>query len=393
LRRVVLGSLVGLVVLLSAFLESSAIGDSSEILPLRVAAFYSSTCENCQKAKAALRDTQRRWGDRVKVEHYDVGEMKNFRLMFLYEDYYHSTAQAPPKVFVGERYLEGYPAISKNLVKLVGEELEKGAKTFQPSAEQLVGNAQQPGEVPSEIVDRFKTYRAGAVAVAGLLDGVNPCAFTTIVFLLSMLAYLGKTRRQLAVVGAGFTTAVFTTYLLLGFGLLGAVKAFSISHGISACLAYIVAGLTFLLAGWSLLDYVRYRRSGDAGTATLGLPKSVKLSIHKVIRQGLATRWLLAGALAVGFLVAVLESLCTGQVYLPTMMFVWRDPSLRSRALGYLLLYNVMFILPLVGIFGIAYFGVSSERLGGFLRRRLGLLKLCMAGLFAALGVLVLTTV
>jgi len=61
--------------------------------------------------------------------------------------------------------------------------------------------------------------------------------------------------------------------------------------------------------------------------------------------------------------------------------------------LGYLLLYNVMFILPLVGILCIAYFGVSSERLGGFLRKRLGLLKLTMAALFAGLGVLVLLTV
>ena len=79
---------------------------------------------------------------------------------------------------------------------------------------------------------------------------------------------------------------------------------------------------------------------------TLALPKSVKARIHRVIRAGLRTRNLLIGSITVGFLVSVLESLCTGQVYLPTILFVTRLPDLRTRAIGFLLLYNVMFILP-----------------------------------------------
>ena len=77
-----------------------------------------------------------------------------------------------------------------------------------------------------------------------------------------MLAYLGKTKRELAVVGVGFTAAVFVTYSLLGLGLLGAIKSFSVSHGISAALAFGVGILAFVLAGWSLVDFIRYRRSG-----------------------------------------------------------------------------------------------------------------------------------
>jgi len=106
-----------------------------------------------------------------------------------------------------------------------------------------------------------------------------------------------------------------------------------------------VGVLAFVLAAWSLVDFVRYRRTRDTKKVTLGLPKSVKARIHKVIRAGLRTRNLLIGSLTVGFLVSVLESLCTGQVYLPTIMFVTRSPDLRTRAIGFLLLYNVMFIL------------------------------------------------
>ncbi len=154
-----------------------------------------------------------------------------------------------------------------------------------------------------------------------------------------------------------------------------------------------MAVLAFALAGWSLVDFVRYVRSCDVKAVTLGLPKSIKPRIHNVIRVGLNTRSLLIGSIGIGFLVALLESLWTGQVYLPTIVFVVRAPGLRSDAVGYLLLYNLMFIAPLVGILIVSYQGVKSQRLADFLRRHLAASKLALAVLFAGLGVLVLATV
>ena len=213
-----------------------------------------------------------------------------------------------------------------------------------------------------------------------------------IIFLLSMLGYLGKTRRELAVVGIGFTSAIFLTYLFLGFGVLQAIKVFSVSHGISRGLTYLLVVLTFGLAIWSFVDFLRCSRSGDVKKATLGLPRNLKLRIHQVIREGLKTRGLLVGSLVIGCLVALLESLCTGQVYFPVLVMVARDPNLRSGVITYLLLYNLMFILPLILILVIAYFGVGSELMGRFLRKNLAVMKLALAVLFAGLGVLLLTT-
>ena len=73
--------------------------------------------------------------------------------------------------------------------------------------------------------------------------------------------------------------------------------------------------------------------------------------------------------MASGFVVSILEFTCTGQVYLPTILFVTNIPSMRVSATSYLVLYNVMFIVPLLIIFGIVYWGVTSEQLGFFLRR------------------------
>ncbi len=250
--------------------------------------------------------------------------------------------------------------------------------------------ASPPNTAEEKVLEQFNKFSIGAIAVAGLLDGVNPCAFTTIVFFISMLTYLGKSKRQILIVGIGFTFAIFVTYLLLGLGLFGAVKSFFVTQGITKFVTRIVAVLTFMLAGWSFLDLIKYIRTKNTQSMTLGLPKSVKAKIHNVIRVGMGTRGLLTGALGVGVLVALLESVCTGQIYLPVIIFVAKSSTVRLDAVGYLLLYNLMFIVPLIVIFIITYYGVSSQSLGNFLGRHIILAKLTMALVFVGLGLMLL---
>ena len=357
---------------------------------LRVVAFYAPGCPGCDELLEALAEGERRWGRRILVQRRHIGETRTFREFIQYESHYRSDENKVPKVFVGEQYLVGAAAAAGRLDGVIAEELARGSKTFAPPPEPAGEDSED------KIGPGFRNLSIGSVVVAGLVDGVNPCAFATIIFLLSMLKYLGRSRREVAVVGIGFTAAVFLTYLLLGFALLRAVKEFSVSYGIAKPLAGVAAGFAFVLAGWSLIDFVRYIRSGDAKVVTLALPKGVKSRIHKVIRVGLSAPGLIAlgvGSLAVGFLVALLESACTGQVYLLIVFVIANVSNLRAHAAGYLLVYNLMFIVPLVGILAIAYLGVRSERLGAFLTRHLAALKLALAVLFAGLGLLVLATV
>ena len=109
----------------------------------------------------------------------------------------------------------------------------------------------------------------------------------------------------------------------------------------------------------------------------------------------MTTRGLVMASLSAGLLASIqaAETWRTGRACLPTSVFVAQAPRLRAAAVGYLLLYNVMFIVPLVAILAAAYFGVRSETLGNLLRKRLALAKLGMAALFAALGVLVVVTI
>jgi hypothetical protein len=92
-------------------------------------------------------------------------------------------------------------------------------------------------------------------------------------------------------------------------------------------------------------------------------------------------------AFGTGAVVSLLELACTGQVYLPTLMFVAQTNSAGLEVTGYLALYNLAFILPLLAVFGVAYLGVSSRALEGLLRRNMAWVKLSLAALFLGLGV------
>lgn len=356
---------------------------------LQVVYFHSPTCLQCREAEHTVNAAERKFAGRVRVVRYSIAEEAGLEALLAYEAKYGSPkGTAPPKVYVGRKYLGGLDSIQQRLEQVIAEELTHLEE--QPTAHAA---ATEPPPLPRESIEqRFSSFTLSAILLAGLLDGVNPCAFTTIVFLLSILAHLHRTRRDLAVVSVMFTAGVFLTYLLLGAGIFWTIKAFAVSRGISQGLTYVMVGLAFVLAGWSLFDAVRIARTGRVPRASLGMPTSVKQRVHQVIRTGVKMRNLALGAFSVGILVSLLESVCTGQVYLPTIVLILRTSPRRWTAATYLVLYNLMFIVPLVVLTAISYWGVGSQRLGDFFRRHLVLAKVLMALLFGMLGALLLRT-
>ena len=124
----------------------------------------------------------------------------------------------------------------------------------------------------------------------------------------------------------------------------------------------------------------------------LQLPGFLKKNIHRVIREKSRSHHYVIAAVVAGAIISLLEFTCTGQVYLPTILFVAKVPSLRGSAISYLVLYNLMFIIPLLVIFGAAYWGVSSEQFSFFLQKRASTIKLLTALLFFTLaGILLIT--
>jgi cytochrome c biogenesis protein CcdA len=150
-----------------------------------------------------------------------------------------------------------------------------------------------------------------------------------------------------------------------------------------------VYGLTALLCAvlaiLSLRDALR-ARGGQLDDMSLALPHRLRMRINATIRKGRNSRAFVFGAFGTGLVVSVLELACTGQVYLPTIIFVVSQPDLRARAVSLLVLYNLCFIFPLFIVFAAAYYGTGSKQLTQFLQRHAAAVKLGMAILFAGLA-------
>lgn len=227
------------------------------------------------------------------------------------------------------------------------------------------------------------------VLAGGLLDGINPCAFTTLVFLLSSLAVAGRGRREVLLIGALFTLAVFATYFAVGVGLLAGLRAAAAVPLVSRLLRWALVAVLAVFCLLSVRDAVLAAR-GRATEMALQLPGALKRRIHASIRTRVRSATLAASALALGFLVSVFEFACTGQVYLPTLAYLARLGD--ARAVPLLAAYNLAFVAPLLAVFAASWAGVGSRRLGALLQRHLVAVKVGLAVFFAALAALTLAT-
>ena len=227
------------------------------------------------------------------------------------------------------------------------------------------------------------------VLAGGLLDGINPCAFTTLVFLVASLTLAGRGRREVLLMGGLFTLAVFATYFAVGLGLFAALRAAASFPIVSRILRWALVAVLAVFAVLSARDAVLASR-GRASDMALQLPEFLKRRIHASIRTRVGSSALAAAALGLGFLVSVFEFACTGQVYLPTLAYLARFGD--ARAVPLLALYNLGFVAPLVAVFAASWAGVTSRGLGALLQRHLVAVKAALAVFFAALAVLTLAT-
>jgi len=236
----------------------------------------------------------------------------------------------------------------------------------------------------SEIIERFKQFGPAVVFIAGLVDGVNPCAFATIVFFLSFMTLIGRTRKEIAVTGITFVIVVFIVYLVIGLFLYRMVELrflIPVRH----IIYYTIAAFACILAIISISDAVMLAR-GKPEKTMLRLPKAVKRRMEKtIIRESKLRNYIVSAGIS-ALVVSFLEFSCTGQVYIPTIFFVSGLANLRLKAVWFLVLYNVAFISPLLLLFFLFIIGVSSQQLYSFMRRRAFLLKVATAFIFLALA-------
>lgn len=268
----------------------------------------------------------------------------------------------------------------------------QGDKEIKAGLEDLVMGNHAPAtrEPPAEPKSKLFSGLLLAIILAGLLDGVNPCAFTTLIFLISALTVAGRSKKDILFIGIFFSLAVYLTYFLVGAGfftLLRAAGSFSI---VTLVIRWILILVLILFGILSLVDFFHIKK-GRPESMILQLPGSVKKRIHGTIRTRMHSAALIGSSIVIGVLISLFELGCTGQIYFPTLTYmIQREAGMK----GWILLgiYNLAFIVPLLAVFFALFFGYGSKKLTVLFKNRMGVIKLLTALLFFCLAVLTIFT-
>lgn len=345
--------------------------------PIYAAYFFQTGCKECGRAETDLAYLNSKYPQLI-IEEFNINDeaaMAEWMAERIGKEKEFNT----PALFIGEHAWIDEVEFTPAAIEPVLEELrDTGSPAFWRNY--------NPDEGNTALIARFEKMGWLAVVLAGLVDGLNPCAFATIIFFVSYLSLSGKKGKQIIITGACFTLGVFIAYLLVG---LGFYKVLDMISGFTAVISKIVYILTavmcLVLAVLSIRDFIKVRE-GDLSDMALKLPEPLRKRINQTVREGRKSSSYFVGAFVTGLLVSLLELACTGQIYLPVIISMTSVASMRGQAILYLLLYNLMFIVPLIVVFILAYFGTSSKQFTEFLRKRAGAVKIGMAIVFIILA-------
>lgn len=362
--------------------------------PVIIDYFYQEGCAECARIRTnVLPDLADLYQGQYVLNEYDTNSRSNVIRLIAYQQALGITSNAPVTMIADRTHvMTGYEAIRDNLLDYVDNGIaERSLPDWQPPPEITPPEGQENAlAMANAQLDRFSLP---IILIGGLLDGINPCAIGTLVFFMSLLAVSGVTGRPLIILGIAYCTATYITYFALGFGLMHALRLLDSFAIVSTVMNQGMAVMLVCLAALSLLDSYRYRCTKKANTVILQLPLTIKKLIHRIMRHALSRRNILLAGLVAGTLVTLLESACTGQLYLPVLLMLARSShgDSAARAWGYLIVYNAAFLVPLVSAFLLVYAGtVNTGGLLAWSRKNVVPAKLLLAGFFLLLAVILL---
>lgn len=209
---------------------------------------------------------------------------------------------------------------------------------------------------------------------AAVIDSINPCAFGVLIFL---LAYLSKTTKSAATMlmnGFVYILAVFLTYFAAGLLLLPIIQQL----GGASVIAYLVLGILIILAGLIELKDVFFPGHGFSLSIMPKEAERIKKYVKKVSNKPTT-------AFGLGVFVALVELPCTGAVYLAVLALMTMAGITASHLL-FLVLYNLIFVLPLIIILISVTSGVSTAKFEAWRQKHKQLMRLMTGVLLLGLG-------
>jgi len=214
------------------------------------------------------------------------------------------------------------------------------------------------------------------IVVSALIDSINPCAISVLFLTITFLFSLGKNRKFVLISGGVYILAIAIVYTLIGLGALQALNFLNVPNmmakiGASILLLYSIIGLI--------------NEFFPSFPIKLKIPASTHATIAKVIEKGSIPAFFLLGAL-----VAMFEFPCTGGPYLFVLTLL-HDYANFWKGFWYLIIYNLVFVLPLILILAFATNKVMIEKIDKLRRLETKKARVMLLLVLIAFGVLIFT--
>jgi cytochrome c biogenesis protein CcdA len=217
-----------------------------------------------------------------------------------------------------------------------------------------------------DIVDGKLTL--GIVLLSALIDSINPCAFGVLLFLMSVLLSMGSAKRALRS-GLIYTFVIFVVYLAAGFGIMRWASDFLALENVK----FFIGAVILIMAGLEFKDFF-----WEGKGFSLRIPVSAKPALERYVHKGTLT-----ALIVLGMLVALVELPCTGGIYLAILSLISSSGNL---GIIYLVLYNFIFILPLILITYTIYRGIKIDAVNDWVQRNKRFMRLSAGLIMLFLG-------
>lgn len=222
----------------------------------------------------------------------------------------------------------------------------------------------------------------GIVIATALADSINPCVFGVLIFLLAYMSKVFKSKTRMLLGGLIYISAVYITYFLIGIGIFKLIKTYT---AVLSVPFYWFAAIVAIIAGLiEIKDFFWYGK-GFSLQIIPGAAERIKkysAAMKKLeIKHPLLS---LLIAFLLGIFVVFVELPCTGAPYLAILGLLSTGDF--AAGIPWLLLYNLIFILPLFFIVGLVYFGRTLETLENWRKEHRGAMRLGIGLILLALG-------
>lgn len=352
--------------------------DGSEVVNLYF--FWSERCPHCQEARPFIESLQLRhhW---LRVYSYEVGGNRDnaARYQALARSLGREASSVPAFVFCGT-LAAGWKSVATTgawLERQLDSCRDRAATPGTETATAAFAAPPPPLEVPLlGMVDPGRLSLPTLTLVLAGLDSFNPCAFFVLLFLLSLMVH-ARSRGRMLMIGGVFVLCSGLVYFLF---MSAWLKLFLLIGGLS----WITLGAGVVAVGIGLLNIKEYFRFRHGPSLTI--PEQAKPRLFERMRRLALARSLAAmllGTVLLALAANSYELLCTAGFPLVYTRLLTLNELPVSGYYLYLLLYNLVYIIPLLVIVVLFTLTLGSRKLS---EREGRLLKLLSGLMMAQLG-------